>query len=114
MTWHAGVVPQREPLATLRAVWEESGDPLPVNQILVQAGLAAGDQATDGLIYLTFGHSNPPPVFGDADQRVLMIEALHGVLPVRVVGHFVVSRARAQEFHKLLGEYLEQTETGNA
>jgi hypothetical protein len=99
-TWHHdGVTDAPATGITVKTVWPDSINALPVlsaNQFIAQVSGLSGK--IDEVI-LTFGHAVPPVLLGDdANERLAGLDQVE----VRPLARFSVSRDRIQEFAALL------------
>lgn len=58
-----------------------------------------------GTTYILCGHAVPPVVLNPDDVRDVLTQ-LDGRLPVHPRGAFVMTRAKAEELHRVLGDHL--------
>lgn len=88
----------------IEAVWEvsEQVPPFAVNQFLVQ--FAGEDE-----FVLTLGHVLPPVLRGTPAERMSQARQTPTV-PIQALGRFSMTRARLEELHGLLDEYLKMAE----
>lgn len=76
----------------------------PINQFAVIEGAGTAIGVPEGSIYLVLGHVAPPILTSQADLDALIADG--GMLPVSAEGAFFMTRERAAELWRLLGERL--------
>jgi len=82
--------------------------PSPVNQVWIQGGPAAGQNATTDMFYLTLGHVMPPAVQPGSDQEAIAEAAAAMTLLITPVGRFAITPERLRELRDLLTVTLDQ------
>lgn len=84
--------------------------PSHVNQVMLSPGVPP----TSGVVnefYLTLGHVNPPVILPRPDG-VLRPNVEDGELPINVIGHFAFSIERLAELHGIIGQVLNNLNSG--
>lgn len=86
--------------ASFSPVWvgAEELPVVPVNQVAVQLGLAAGPAQTPDGIYVTFGVATPPLIVGDEATMLAQIAEMNGNLPIQATARVFLTPDRAVEF----------------
>jgi hypothetical protein len=81
--------------------------PISVNQFMLQTGLPmAPDMSPSGEVFLTLGHAEPPRVLTDGEGGAQIIGLEGDSMPITVVGHFTLTRPRAEELQRILADWL--------
>ena len=112
--WNTQVMVDQEPVGvSFRPLWEYDvrATPVPVNQMLLQAGFPTQDGQPSGEVFVTLGHINPPAVIPNGEGGVEVFGVEDGRVPVSVVGHFSMTRAKLEEFHGVLSQWLNSTDS---
>ena len=79
--------------------------PLPVNQIMLQEGVATRTGPSDEF-YITLGHVTPPAIMPGPDGS--LPEGLNGmVVPIVGIGHFAISYERLREFRDVIDQFVD-------
>lgn len=65
-------------------------------------------QADGDMHYLTIGHATPPVLLGSPEDLKRQLTQL-GLVPVKPLGRFALSRSKAQELVGVLTSVLEKT-----
>ncbi|MBT1193815.1 hypothetical protein [Rhodococcoides kroppenstedtii] len=82
------------------------------NQFAVVPSLNLSDGGSDGTVYVAFGHAQMPVAFRQDDIVAPTAEGGHPFVwaEVEKLAAIVMTRGRAQELHRILGDYLRDTE----
>lgn len=93
----------------VQATWviDPSVQPSPVNQVLIQSGIAGGSGEFSTDVYMRFGNANPP-VFVGVDGNVSPDTIASTVLSIYPQAYVQLNVERFREIHGKMGEFLEQ------